>query len=106
MRYLKNVQNEDENGSNAFTFAMTYKLNPRYMISMAHQYDFKTKKRITSQVSLIRRYHRLYYGLTYSIDESLDRRAIVLNIWPEGVGELGFGSKTFMGLDSPTDRNY
>jgi hypothetical protein len=105
-RYLKSVQPDDEKkGSNAFTFAFTYKLNPRYTITFAHQYDFERKERIASQFTLIRRYHRLFYGLTFSTDDSLDRQAIVLSIWPEGASELSVGSRRFMGLDSPQERN-
>jgi hypothetical protein len=105
-RYLRSTDVDGEKGSNAFTFAATYKLNPRYTITFAHQYDFDYGKRIASQITLIRRYHRLFYGLTFSMDESLDRQAIVFSIWPEGVSELSIGSRRFMGLDSPQDRNY
>jgi hypothetical protein len=105
-RYIRSIEIEGEKGSNALTFAATYKLSPRYTITFAHQYDFKRDGRILTQVSLIRRYHRLYYGLTYSIDESLDRRTIVLTIWPEGIGEMAMGSRTLFGVDSPKDRNY
>jgi hypothetical protein len=105
-RYLRNVEvGDEEKSSNAFTFAITYKINPRYSITLAHQYDFESKERIASQVTLIRRYHRLFYGLTFSMDESLDRQAIVLSIWPEGVSEMSIGSRRFMGLDAPQERN-
>lgn len=105
-RYMRSVEIDGEKGSNAFTFAATYRLNPRYTISFAHQYDFKRHGTIITQVSLFRRYHRLYYGLTYGVDESLDRRSIVFSIWPEGIGELGFGSRTLIGLETPKERNY
>ncbi|MDD5010690.1 MAG: LPS assembly protein LptD [Phycisphaerae bacterium] len=105
-RYMRSVEIDGEKGSNAVTFAMTYRLSPRYTISFAHQYDLERDGTITTQVSLIRRYHRLYYGLTYGIDESLDRRTIMLSIWPEGLGELGFGSRSLVGLETPKERNY
>ena len=105
-RYNRSVNIDNEKGSNAFTFAMTYKLSPRYTLSFSHQYDFKRDGRIATQVSLIRRYHRLYYGFTYSVDESLDRRTIVLTIWPEGIGEIAGGSGTLRGIDTPRERNY
>ena len=105
-RYMRSIEIDGEKGSNAFTFAATYRLNPRYTISFAHQYDFERDGTIATQVSLIRRYHRLYYGLTYGVDESLDRRTIIFSIWPEGIGELGFGSRTLVGLETPKERNY
>lgn len=104
-RYLRSTRIEGEKGSNAFTFAATYKLNPRYSITLAHQFDFDYGKRISTQVTLIRRYHRLFYGLTLSVDETLDRQAIILSIWPEGVRELSVGSRRFMGLEAPQERN-
>jgi hypothetical protein len=100
-RYLRSVEIDNEKGSNAVTFAATYKINPRYTVTFAHQYDFKREGRVASQISLIRRYHRLFYGLTYSVDESLDRRTIVFSIWPEGVSELAFGSRAFKSQSSP-----
>jgi hypothetical protein len=104
-RYLRSLEVDEQKGSNAVTIAATYKINPRYTISFSHQYDYDFGKKIFNQITLIRRYHRIFYGLTYCADESLDRRAIILNIWPEGVGELAMGSRKFMSLDSPQGRN-
>jgi len=108
-RYLRSTDIDDdgkaggssEKGTNAVTLAITYKLNPRYTITLAHQYDFDYEKRISTQVSLIRRYHRLYYGITLSRDETLDSQSIVFNIWPEGAGDLSSGSRGYAGLESP-----
>ena len=104
-RYLRSLEIDEQKGSNAVTLAATYKINPRYTISFAHQYDYDFGKKIFNQITLIRRYHRIFYGISYCADESLDRRAIILNIWPEGVGELSYGSRKFMSLDSPQGRN-
>ncbi len=105
IRYLRSVEVDDEKGSQAVTFAATYKINPRYTVTFANQYDFKRDGRITNQISLIRQYHRLFYGFTYSQDESLDRRSIVFSIWPQGIGEMGFGSSVFESQGSEQDRN-
>lgn len=105
-RYMRSIEIDNKKGSNALTFAATYKLTPRYMLAFAHQYDFERNGLISTQVSLIRRYHRLYYALTYGVDESLDRRTITLTIWPEGVGELAAGKRNLLGLESPAERNY
>jgi hypothetical protein len=105
-RYMRSVVVDGDKGSNAFTFAATYKLSPRYTLAYATQYDFKRGGRILSQVSLIRRYHRLYYGVTYGVDESLDRTTIMFTIWPEGFTEMASGSTSLMGVDAPRDRNY
>jgi len=105
-RYMRSVEIDNKKGSNAFTFAATYKLTPRYMLAFAHQYDFERNGLISTEFSLIRRYNRFFYALTYSVDESLDNRTISLTMWPEGVGELATGKRKLLGLESPEERNY
>jgi hypothetical protein len=97
-RYLRRIEILDEKGSNAFTFAATYVLDPRYTIVFAQQFDFDYGANIRSDISLIRRYHRLYWAITYSADESLDRHAIVFSIWPEGIEELAIGPRRYTEL--------
>lgn len=100
-RYLRRIDNDyGEKGSNAFTFAATYMLDPRYSLVYSGQLDFDYGKTIRSDITLIRRYHRIYCGFTYSADASLDRQAIVFSIWPQGVPDLGIGPKRYMGLIS------
>ncbi|MHC4633377.1 MAG: LPS assembly protein LptD, partial [Planctomycetota bacterium] len=97
-RYLKRIDNGlGEEGSNAFTFAASYVLDPRYTVVFSQQYDFDYGANIRSEITLIRRYHRLRYGITLRVDESMDRKSIVFSVWPEGVKELGFGPKRYMG---------
>jgi len=95
-RYLRNVNVLNEEGSNAFVFAATYEIDPRYTVIFAQQYDFDYGANMRSDITLIRRYHRLFYGLTFSADESLDEQAIVFSIWPQGVPELAIGSRRYM----------
>jgi len=97
-RYLRRVEVLGEKGSNAFTFAVTYAFDPRYTLVFAQQYDFDYGASVQSDVTLIRRYHRVYWGLTYSTDESLDRQAIVFSIWPQGIPEMAIGPRRYMGL--------
>jgi hypothetical protein len=97
-RYLRRLEVLDEQGSNAFTFAATYVLDPRYTLVLSQQFDFDYGVNIQSDITLIRRYHRVYWGLTYSADESLDRQAIVFSIWPQGIPELAIGPRRYMGL--------
>lgn len=99
-RYLRRVEvpGLEEKGSNAFTFAATYMLNERYTLVFAQQYDFDYGANLRSDMTLIRRYHRIYWAITYSADRSLDRQAIVFSIWPEGVPEMGMGPRRYFGL--------
>jgi hypothetical protein len=101
-RYLKRINNGlGEEGSNAFTFAASYVLDPRYSVVFSQQYDFDYGANVRSELTLIRRYHRLCYGITLRVDESMDRKAIVFSVWPEGLQELGFGQKRYMGQGGP-----
>jgi len=100
-RYLRRTQIAGEQGSNAFTFAATYMFDPRYTIVFSQQFDFDYGANIRSDISLIRRYHRMYWALTYSADESLDSHAIIFSIWPEGVPEMSFGPRRYMDFAGP-----
>jgi hypothetical protein len=98
-RYLRRLDNGyGEHGSNAFTFAVTYVLDPRYTVVFSQQLDFDYGKTVRSDITLIRRYHRLYWGLTFSADESLDRQSITLSLWPQGVSELAIGEGKYVSL--------
>ncbi|MDO8301831.1 MAG: hypothetical protein Q7T18_01175, partial [Sedimentisphaerales bacterium] len=97
-RYLRNTQVLNEHGSNAVTAAVTYIIDPRYTITFAQQYDFDYEASLRSEVTILRQYHRIYYGLSFSADESLDRQTIMLSIWPQGVPELAVGSRRYTGV--------
>ncbi len=101
-RYLRRIDNGlGEEGSNAFTFAASYVLDPRYTVVFSQQYDFDYGANVRSEITLVRRYHRLNYGITLRVDESMDRKAILFTIWPEGLQELGIGQKRYMGQGGP-----
>jgi hypothetical protein len=94
-RYLRRVEVLDEKGSNAFTFAATYVLDPRYTLVFSQQFDFDYGANIRSDITVIRRYHRMFCSLTLSADASLDQQSVVFSIWPQGVHELAIGSRRY-----------
>jgi len=101
-RYLRRFSNGlGEKGSNAFTFAATYVLDPRYTVVFSQQFDFDYGASIRSDITLLRRYHRMYWGLTYSADESLDRQAILFSVWPQGVPEMAIGPRRYTRVGGP-----
>jgi lipopolysaccharide export system protein LptA len=103
-RYLRRVQNGlGEKGSNAFTFAATYVLDPRYTAVFSQQYDFDYGVNVRSEITLIRRYHRINFALTYSVDESMDQHSAVFSIWPEGLIELALGTRRHMDIGRSTN---
>jgi len=98
-RYLRRIDNNyGEKGSNAVTFAFTYLLDPRYTLVYSGQFDFDYGSTVRSDLTLIRRYHRLYWSVTFSTDESLDRQAVVFSLWPQGVPDFAIGPSRYMGL--------
>jgi hypothetical protein len=98
-RYLRDVDNGlGQHGSNAVTFALTYVLDPRYTLAFAQQYDFDYNANIRSDLTLIRKYHRVNFAVTLSVDDSLDEERIVFSLWPEGVPELTIGLRRYVGL--------
>jgi hypothetical protein len=98
-RYLRRIDNGfGEKGSNAVTFAVTYALDPRYSVVFSQQFDFDYGKTVRNEFTLIRRYHRVYWGLTYSVDASLDRQSVGFSIWPQGVRGMAFGDRKYMGM--------
>ena len=98
-RYLRRIENNyGEKGSNAVTFALTYLLDPRYSVVYSGQFDFDYGATVRNDITIIRRYHRLYWAITYSQDASLDRQSVVFSLWPQGVPDLAIGSSRYMGL--------
>ncbi len=97
-RYLRDVTVLDEHGSNTFVFAASYVLDPRYTVVFSQQFDFDYGANVESDVTLIRRYNRVFWSLTFSADASLDRQAVVFSIWPQGVPELAIGSRRYIGM--------
>jgi hypothetical protein len=98
-RYLREVENGlGERGSTALTFAATYVLDPRYTLVLAEQYDFDYGSNIRTDLTFIRKYHRVNLAVTFSVDESVDDEQIVFSLWPEGIPELAIGLRRYMEL--------
>ena len=105
-RYLKNVEMGSktgeyyQKGSSSFNFSITYRINSRYIFNFAQEYNFEYGKNTSSQIALIRKYHRISYGLVLATDASLDTSSIVISIWPEGVRDVVVGSRRYFGLSN------
>ncbi len=89
-RYLRRIQILNETGSNAFTFAATYALDPRYTIVFAQQYDFDYRggENLVSAVSIIRKFPRWYCSVNLRYNQNDDDATILINFWPEGLKEV------------------
>ena len=87
-----------EKGSNSFVASLTYAINKRYVAILSQEYNYDYGKNIRTDITMLRRYHRLYYGLTFEIDESRDETAVLFSIWPQGVRELSLGGRKYAAL--------
>jgi hypothetical protein len=100
-RYLANTQILKEHGANAFVFAASYQVDERYTIVFAQQYDFDYGANVESDLTIIRRYHRVFWALTFATDASLGSQAVMFSIWPEGMPEMALGTRRYTGLFGP-----
>ena len=103
-RYLRPVIVEvpnkalTEKGSHSLIGAVTYSLSPRYTMTFAQEYNFDYGRAVRSDLTVVRQYHRMFYGLSFSFDQSLKRNSVLFSIWPQGVKELAVGSRKYTGL--------
>ncbi len=84
-----------ERGSNSVIGSITYALNNRYTLVLSEEYNLDYGNNVRSEFALLRRYHRLYCGLTLSVDESREENTIMFSIWPQGVKDLTFGDRRY-----------
>ena len=48
-------------------------MTPRYAMTFAQEYNFDFGHNVRSELTVIRQYHRLFYAVSLSVDESLKR---------------------------------
>lgn len=87
-----------EEGSNSVVAAVTYRLSPRYVATFSQEYNFDYGRAVRSDLTMVRQYHRMFYALSFSFDQSLKRNSVLFSIWPQGVKELAAGSRKYTGL--------
>ena len=87
-----------EEGSNSFVTAITYRLSPRYVATFSQEYNFDFGEAIRSDLTVVRQYHRMFYAVSVSFDDSLDRNSLMFSIWPQGIKEMAVGSRSHAGL--------
>lgn len=103
-RYLRpvivDVPSDDiyEQGSHSVVGAVTYQISPRYWLSYSQEYNFDFGKNVRNDFAIIRQYHRLFYALELSLDQSRDNSSMMFSVWPQGVKELALGSRRYTGL--------
>jgi len=95
-----------EEGSQSFVGAITYRLSPRYTATFSQEYNFDYGRAVRSDLTVVRQYHRMFYAVSFSFDQSLKRNAVLFSIWPQGVEQLAVGSRKYAGLTGAGWRDW
>lgn len=75
------------------TVGVDYQINRKYRISAFEQYDFDfdSGRNLTTQITLTRKFPRLYTAFTFAYDAAYDDVSLVISLWPEGIPEARIG---------------
>ena len=82
--------------TNEVTLAGQYRLTRKYSLLLSESYDTSEKKDIVSSATLFRKLPRFNTAFTVSYDANANDTSFLFSIWPEGLPELGFGSRGVM----------
>ena len=66
--------------------------------NLFQEYNFDYGQAVRSDLTVVRQYHRMFYAMSFSFDQSLKRNSVIFSIWPQGVKELAVGSRKYTGL--------
>jgi hypothetical protein len=106
-RYLRRYfVGTEERTSNALTVVITYILDPRYTLMLSNQFDYGLGANIATDVTLIRKYHRLNLALTFGVDETTGDARVMVSLWPEGIFELAPDLRRYMGIGASDVYHY
>ncbi|MHC4561899.1 MAG: LPS-assembly protein LptD [Planctomycetota bacterium] len=91
LQYYVGLRTIDDLDSAIATLAFTYQLSRKYTVNFVQQYDFDYRggDNLVTSLTLVRKFPRWYMGVTGTYDARWDDYTIMLNLWPEGVPEVG-----------------
>jgi hypothetical protein len=76
----------------------TYKLNRKYTLALAHQFDIEQGNTSSTQAVLIRKSPRWYSAFSVDYDANRDDFSISFSFWPEGLEKMALGSRRYGSL--------
>lgn len=77
------------------TGGTTYRLNPKYTMALAHQFDIEQGNTSNTQAVIIRKSPRWYTAVSVDFDANRDDFSISISIWPEGLDKVALGSRRY-----------
>jgi hypothetical protein len=112
MRYLNNGNVREDRLNQIFETidgkflhgGMTYKINRKYTVAVAHQFDLENNSTAYSQMVFIRKLPRWYAALTLGFDSFRDSHSISITFWPQGFGDIALGSRRYQHI--PAESAY
>ncbi len=88
--YFIGLRTIEDMDSTVGTFGIRYKLNEKYSVSFAEQYDFDYRGGTNSftSMTITRKLPRWYAGFTVTFDQRYNELTAMLMFWPEGIPEV------------------
>ncbi len=102
LSYLIGYRYIEETDSNLAAFDFNYRLSEKHTIALRELFDLERGRTLDFTVGLIRKFPRWYTALSFQLDDAEDDFGVSFSIWPEGLPNVGLGSKRFTGLATGT----
>ena len=84
--------------SHYLTSGASYKLNKKFTLSAAHQFDLDRIDPAYTQAVLIRKFNRFYSAFSISFDPDRETVSFSVSFWPEGFDKFALGTRRFSRL--------
>ena len=84
--------------SHVLTAGGTYRLNRKYTIALAHQYDIERTSGSYSQAAIVRKFSHWYGAVSVGYDSANDSVSLQVGFWPEGFDKIAIGTRRFARL--------
>lgn len=81
--------------SHILTAAASYRINRKYIVGIAHQYDISRTEASYLQAVLVRKFRHWYGAFSFSYDDTRDRISFQVSFWPESFSKIALGSRRF-----------
>ena len=102
--FLKNADPFDDGkppqtrNANFLTAGVSYKLNRKYTLAVAHQFDIERITDSFTDFVIIRKFPHWYGAFVVSVDPVREALSFSFSLWPEGYDKAAIGSRRYSRL--------